>query len=421
MAEIRSVRHRTDGAAKTRYPFLTHPGVVRVRRLRPGSDLKKDFLMMHVFLTNNRAELIARCTAKVAERPRRAASEAQLSNGIPMVLDQLVRTLQAEEAGEEEESVDISGAAGGEGSALSEIGVSATAHGASLMKLGYSVDQVVHDYGDLCQAITDLAFERDAPFAVDEFRTLNRCLDNAIADAVVEFTSQRDARVLRSHTNEARERAGFLVHELRNALSTASVAASALEFGKLNMAGATGAVLKRSLASLGLLIDRAVDEVRQGAPSERQVFSVASFIDDAESSARLEANATGCGLNVGPIPEGIFVRGNRPLLHAALANILQNAFKFTHAHTDVALQTFVLDGQAHIEVHDRCGGLQHGTADTMFAPYTQCGTDRTGLGLGLAIAKHSVEADFGTLSVRNVPGTGCVFTITLPLRPSLGE
>lgn len=377
--------------------------------------------MMHVFLTNNRAELIGRCTAKVAGRPRRAASEAQLSNGIPVVLDQLVRTLQAEEAGEEEESVDISGAAGGEGSALSEIGVSATAHGASLLELGYTVDQVVHDYGDLCQAITDLAFERDAPFAVDEFRTLNRCLDNAIADAVLEFTSQRDARILKSHTNETRERAGFLVHELRNALSTASVAVSALELGNLNITGATGAVLKRSLAALGLLIDRAVDEVRQGTQSERQVFSVASFIDDAESAARLGANAAGCGLNASPVPQGIFVRGNRPLLQAALANLLQNAFKFTHAHTDITLQAYALDGMAHIEVHDRCGGLQPGTAETMFTPFTQRGTDRTGLGLGLAIAKHSVEADFGTLSVRNVPGTGCVFTIALPLHPSLGE
>jgi hypothetical protein len=68
---------------------------------------------------------------------------------------------------------------------LSEIGTSAVAHGASLLGLGYTVDQVVHDYGDLCQSITDLAFERDAPFSVEEFRTLNRCLDNAIADAVL--------------------------------------------------------------------------------------------------------------------------------------------------------------------------------------------------------------------------------------------
>ncbi len=373
---------------------------------------------MHVFLSGNRHDLIERCKAKVAARPRRAASEVQLSNGIPMVLDQLIRTLQAEEAGEHAESVDISGPAGGNGSELSEIGMSATAHGASLLALGYSVDQVVHDYGDLCQAITDLAFEHDAPFSVDEFRTLNRCLDNAIADAVLEFTSLRDARALRSHTDEARQRAGFLVHELRNALSTATVAVSALEYGNLNLTGATGAVLKRSLASLGLLIDRAVGEVRQGTPSERQVFSVASFIEDAGTAARLEANASGCGLHVRPVTLGMSVRGNRQLLHAALANLLQNAFKFTHAHTDVTLQASAHEGTVHIEVHDHCGGLQTGTAETMFIPFTQGNADLSGLGLGLAIARHSVEADFGTLTVRDVPGTGCVFTIALPLHPS---
>jgi hypothetical protein len=62
--------------------------------------------------------------------------------------------------------------------------VSAGAHGKKLLELGYTVDQVVHDYGDLCQAITGLSVERDAPFAIHEFQTLNRCLDNSIADAV---------------------------------------------------------------------------------------------------------------------------------------------------------------------------------------------------------------------------------------------
>lgn len=397
-----------DSFVSLALPWL--PGGAALRTRTP--------VMMHAFLSNNRAELGERCKAKVAARPRRAATEAQLSNGIPMVLDQLIRTLQAEEAGELEEGLEISGAPGGNGSALSQIGVSATAHGASLLGLGYSVDQVVHDYGDLCQAITDLAFERDAPFTVDEFRTLNRCLDNAIADAVLEFTEQRDARTLDSHTSEARERVGFLVHELRNALSTATVAVSALEFGNLSIAGATGAVLKRSLASLGLLIDRAVGEVRQGTLTERQVFSVASFLDDAQSAARLEAAAAGCGLVVLPLPEGLSLRGNRPMLHGALANLLQNAFKFTHAHTEVTLQAFALDGMVHIEVADQCGGLEQATAATMFKPFTQRGTDRTGLGLGLAIARHSVEADFGTLSVRSLPGTGCVFTMALPLHVS---
>jgi hypothetical protein len=94
--------------------------------------------MMHSFLANNRDELIARCKAKVAVRPQRQATAEQLANGVPMFLDQLTRTLAAEEAGESEKSLAISGASGGDGLALSQIGVSATSHGASLLGLGYT-------------------------------------------------------------------------------------------------------------------------------------------------------------------------------------------------------------------------------------------------------------------------------------------
>jgi hypothetical protein len=134
-------------------------------------------IMMHNFLANNRADLIARCKAKVALRPERVATAEQLHNGIPMFLDQLTRTLQAEQGGDSEESARISGEAHGATLECSEMAISATAHSTEMLTLGNTVDQVVHDYGDLCQSITDLACERDAPFAVDEFRTLNRCLD----------------------------------------------------------------------------------------------------------------------------------------------------------------------------------------------------------------------------------------------------
>jgi signal transduction histidine kinase len=50
----------------------------------------------------------------------------------------------------------------------------------------------------------------------------------------------------------------------------------------------------------------------------------------------------------------------------------------------------------------------------MFLPFSQSGDDRSGLGLGLDIARRSVEANCGVLTVRDVPGTGCVFTIDLP-------
>ena len=191
---------------------------------------------MHRFLSNNRDELIARCKEKVARRSNRAATPRQLASGVPMFLEQLTRTLEAEEGGNVDEGALISGPAGGDAASLSEIGVSAAAHGKELLGLGYTVDQVVHDYGDLCQAITDLAVERDAPFSVDQFRTLNRCLDNAIADAVTEFAAQRDATASRRQSADENERLGVLVHELRNYLQTASMAFAALESGRCRSA-----------------------------------------------------------------------------------------------------------------------------------------------------------------------------------------
>jgi C4-dicarboxylate-specific signal transduction histidine kinase len=50
----------------------------------------------------------------------------------------------------------------------------------------------------------------------------------------------------------------------------------------------------------------------------------------------------------------------------------------------------------------------------MFMPFTQSGTNRAGLGLGLSISRRSVEANAGTLRVRDIPASGCVFTIDLP-------
>jgi signal transduction histidine kinase len=371
---------------------------------------------MHDFLDHNREELIQRCKAKVAHRPRRAATPEQLKNGVPLFLEQLTKTLQAEKEGHPGDSLRISGASGGASTTLSEIGVSAAAHGRQLLQLGYTVDQVVHDYGDLCQAITDLAVERDAPFSVEEFRTLNRCLDNAIADAVTEFSAQRDVTVSRRHSAAANERLGFVVHELRNSLQSAILALTALETGQLPIAGATGGVLRRSLDAMTSLVNRSLDEVRVTAEPQMntEVFSLASYIADAGSAALLEADARGCPFTVRTVDTQLKIEGHRELLLGALSNILQNAFKFTRPRTEVTLNAYAGDGDAvFIDVEDHCGGLAPGAAEIMFMPFTRRHEDKSGLGLGLSIAQETVEAAGGTLSVRDVPGTGCVFTIRL--------
>jgi signal transduction histidine kinase len=367
---------------------------------------------VHLFLVNNRDELIARCKHKVAQRPRRAATHEQLANGIPLFLDQLTRTLGAEEADKADESLRISGPSEGDALALSEMGVTATAHGKDLLMLGYSVDQVVHDDGDLCQAITDLAFERDAPFATEAFRTLNRCLDNAIADAVAEFSFERESQLVRQQKAEENRRAGFLAHELRNSLQNARNALRALELSGMPITGANGAILKRSLAAMGNLVAAAIVDVRTGAPDRAEAFDVASFVADARATAQLQASRAEVALHVPRVDAKLYVRGNRELLLAALTNLLQNAFEFTRAHTELSVHSF--GDLVLIEVQDQCGGLPPGRAERMFSAFTRRADDRSGLGLGLSIARQSIEADAGSLSVRDLPGAGCVFTISLP-------
>jgi len=78
------------------------------------------------------------------------------------------------------------------------------------------------------------------------------------------------------------------------------------------------------------------------------------------------------------------------------------------------LHAYAVADRIVIDIEDHCGGLPPGSMERMFLPFTQSGADRSGLGLGLSLCRRSVEANNGILSVRDVPGSGCVFTIALP-------
>jgi signal transduction histidine kinase len=372
--------------------------------------------MLHHFLAANRDDLIKRCTRKVAERRAPKRSDNELQHGIPHFLEQLIETLRVEQTSEPLRSREVSGPSGGEGSAMSEIGATATRHGRELLRQGCTVDQVVHDYGDLCQSITDLAFEQETAFEVDEFRTLNRCLDNAIANSVAEFAYQRDLVLEDAGSHALNERLGFLAHELRNLIHTATLAVTAMKAGNVGLAGATGAVLDRSLIGLRNLVDRSLADVRvsAGMPPRRELLYLAQFIADIKISASLEAQARGCGFAVAAVDPSLAVSADRELLASAIGNLLQNAFKFTEQNTEVSLHVHPTADRILIDVQDNCGGLPAGDAERMFVPFAQNSVDKSGLGLGLSICRRSVEASGGVLSVRDIPGTGCVFTIDLP-------
>jgi hypothetical protein len=197
------------------------------------------------FIGVNRDELIGRCRTKVAQRSTPPATEAEIARGVPLFLDQLADELHQR------------------ASKTSEIRESAVQHGQDLLRQGFTVGQVVHDYGDICQAITDLAVELAAPISTDDFRTLNRCLDDAIAAAVTEFGREQEI----SHAGESQE--------LRTLTNTAITAFEVLQTGNVGVGGSTGAVVHRSLLAIRGLVDRPRGEIAQAVttrsttPSDR--------------------------------------------------------------------------------------------------------------------------------------------------------
>ncbi len=371
--------------------------------------------MMHEFLTENRRELIERCREKVAKRAAPEAFGEELEHGIAMFLDQIIKTLRVEETAEPMASRKVSGEDNGVGAVFSEMGAAAKEHGRELLQHGFTIEQVVHDYGDLCQSVTDLAVKLSAPISNDEFRTLNRCLDNAIAVAVTEFHAQRDF-IVADEQSHANERLGFFAHELRNHLNSATLALTAIKSGAVGSGGATSAILDRSLVGMREVIDRSLSEVRTtaGMPVQHRLFSLADFIAEIKLSASLEAQLKECTLTVSPVDSQLAVNADRHLLFSAVGNLLQNAFKFTNHGTEVTLNAYAAADRILIEVEDNCGGLAPGVAEKMFLPFTHGGANKTDLGLGLSISRRSVEANEGVLSVSDTPGSGCVFTIDLP-------
>jgi signal transduction histidine kinase len=297
-------------------------------------------------------------------------------------------------------------------------GRSAIQHGHDLLRQGFTVSQVVHDYGDVCQAVTELAVELDAPISTDDFRTLNRCLDDAIAGAVTEYGRERNQSGIDGEAARGSERLGFFAHELRNLMNTSIMVFEVLKTGNVGVAGSTGTVLYRSLMASHALITRSLAEVRltQGV-QHREQFLVAGFIEDIASASTLEAKARGLRLTVTPVEDGVAIEADRQVLAAVVGNLLQNAFKFTRPGTTVTLSVGASPERVLIEVQDECGGLPSGDVNELFRPFEQRSADRTGVGLGLAFSRWGAEANDGHIHARSLPGKGCVFTIDLPRLP----
>src|SRR6185503_5575751 len=223
--------------------------------------------MLSDFVAENHDLVVDRARARVAKRSAPRPTDEELARGIPLFVDQLVDALRIK-------------------SAEGMLEASAAIHGADMLRMGFTIAQVVPDYGDVCQVVTELAIEREAPISAREFQRLNKCLDDAIAGAVTEYSRVRESSIAHDET----ERLGFLAHELRNKSNAASMAFRILKDGQVAVGGSTGAVLERNLHGLQDLITRSLAEVRvDSGVKHTERLKVRHLLEEVESEGSMLA------------------------------------------------------------------------------------------------------------------------------------
>ena len=350
------------------------------------------------FLVQHR-EVIERRTSEVffarsAPRP----AESELRRGVPVFMEQLIETLDRgdELAGEINDS---------------EIAKTANDYGRRLFGLGFTVSELVHGYGSVCEVVTKLAREVGQDIATGDFEVFNRVLDVAIAESVTAHGRERTEYA----AEKENERIGTLAHELRNSLYAATVSLEVIRKGTVGTHGPTADVLDRSLTLMGALIDRSLAEVRlrsDPAPLPER-FRLADAVDQIRATVRREVENRDLELGV-EIDRELEVETDRQFLMSVVSNLVQNAVRYTRTGTRVSFRASCTDGRLVLEVEDECGGLAPGKIDELFLPFVRGQESHPGVGLGLSIAMRAVKAIHGAIRVRDLPGRGCIFIAELP-------
>src|ERR1035437_3664225 len=201
--------------------------------------------MLHDFLTSERNTILTVAKQKALESQGSRMTSEALEEGWGIFYDELIGLMERDQPFEFHAELGLHTA-------------DAEKKGKEYLRLGYTVSEVVHSYGIICQAITELATKLNFEITSREFRQLNLSLDTAIAEAVASFEKDRSKTVDSAEI----KRLGYLAHELRNCLQSATIALEMMESGIVGGRSGTGKPLQDSLKKMAALIDVALTEVR---------------------------------------------------------------------------------------------------------------------------------------------------------------
>lgn len=344
-------------------------------------------------LREHRRSLARRWIERVREHlpDERALADADVLDSLQLFIDELAAALDAE------------GPLGETGNSVAQ------AHGAQRLVLELDIADIVREYGLLFEVwVAECAEHGLGPFEPAEYARLVGLLTRGAAEAVREFADLRALELRR----QAWEHFAFLAHEIRNPLQSAQVASQLLRSSG-SSPERLAQVLERSLARLSEAIDHALVDARlrgidAGAALHNEPVDLRTLLEDVVEDARSDAEGRRVSVTL-DVPARLPVTADARVLKSALGNLVRNAVKFTRGGGKVTVRA----RRGIVEIEDECGGLADGQEKKIFQAFRQAAGDRSGFGLGLAIARQAIEAHAGTLEVRNLPGRGCIFVVTL--------
>lgn len=215
----------------------------------------------------------------------------------------------------------------------------------------------------------------------------------------------------------------MLAHELRNPLAPISAAAELLQMVKLDeeRVRRTSQIVSRQVSHMTSLVDDLLDvsRVTRGLIElDIAPLDVNHIVTDAVEQATPLIRAQRHHLELLLTPDAAIVQGDRKRLVQVLANVLNNAAKYTPKGGSIHVRTDVRDSQVLIEVSDNGIGMTPDLASRAFNLFAQAErtSDRSqgGLGLGLALVKSLVELHHGKVTCESAGiGKGSKFTISL--------
>jgi hypothetical protein len=285
-------------------------------------------------------------------------------------------------------------------------------HGVQRFELGFDVDALIRDYGILRKCIFDALEGAADQVNLSEYRVLSDFLLEGIGVAINAYNEQRDT----AQRQAAQKSFAFLAHELRNQVSSVTLAVGVLEKRGALPRSKAADHLDRGLARLhemitGALIEASLDA---GVPAYREHLVLVDLLREACDESAIDAEARSITTTIEAEPT-LTVEADRRLLRSAVTNLFRNAVKFSRPGGHVILRAGLRpEGGVFIEVEDTCGGLPPDAPAKLFAPFKQASADRSGFGLGLAITRQAIEVQGGSIAVHDLPGKGCVFAVDFP-------